>query len=196
VEGRGWIDAEEVVLGDRLRRKDGGWARVLAVEQIVLAAPQMVYNFTVAGAHTYFVLEVGVLVHNCLPTRPNGYTGPPGGYKNVRRYDDPPTYGREGTPFNKSKPGEYIYVIDKSGEILVGPKSLKHPQLVDGDNVYGAGRIEIHSDGKMTIDAISGHYIQSQVSMQNLVPGRKFRDYMKKLLTEKYSVDTSTLRRK
>jgi hypothetical protein len=37
---------------------------VLAIERIKLAEPEPVYNFTVKGPHTYFVLEVGVLVHN------------------------------------------------------------------------------------------------------------------------------------
>lgn len=65
VEGKGWVKAEALALGDRLRRADGGWAKVLALERVTLAAPQMVYNLTVRGIHTYFVLEVGVLVHNC-----------------------------------------------------------------------------------------------------------------------------------
>ncbi|MCP4707289.1 MAG: hypothetical protein GY869_01575, partial [Planctomycetes bacterium] len=65
VAGRGWVKAEDVALGDRLRRKDGEWATVLGVERVVLDELVMVYNFTVAGVHTYFVLEVGVLVHNC-----------------------------------------------------------------------------------------------------------------------------------
>jgi hypothetical protein len=45
---------------------------VLAVERVELDEPELVYNFTVKGPHTYFVLEVGVLVHNpkrvCAPT--------------------------------------------------------------------------------------------------------------------------------
>ncbi len=65
IEGRGWVNAEDVAVGDSLRRKDGGFAQVLAIERVVLDAPEMVYNFTVKGVHTYFVLEVGVLVHNC-----------------------------------------------------------------------------------------------------------------------------------
>ncbi|MCP4370246.1 MAG: hypothetical protein GY797_19350, partial [Deltaproteobacteria bacterium] len=60
--------AENLSIGDRLRRSDGGMARVLAIERIALDDAQLVYNFTVRGLHTYFVLEVGVLVHNidCL----------------------------------------------------------------------------------------------------------------------------------
>ena len=65
VEGKGWIWAENLAVGDRLRRADGGTAKVLAIERIELATPAVVYNFTVKGPHTYFVLDVGVLVHNC-----------------------------------------------------------------------------------------------------------------------------------
>jgi hypothetical protein len=57
IEGKGWLKAEAVTAGDRLRRIDGGWAAVLAIERVVLDTP--------VGVHTYFVLEVGVLVHNC-----------------------------------------------------------------------------------------------------------------------------------
>jgi hypothetical protein len=64
VEGKGWLGAENLAIGDRLRRADGGWAKVLAVERVRLAEPKQVYNFTVKGPHTYFVLEAGVLVHN------------------------------------------------------------------------------------------------------------------------------------
>ncbi|MCP4374542.1 MAG: hypothetical protein GY797_41530 [Deltaproteobacteria bacterium] len=38
---------------------------MLAIERVELDGPEVVYNFTVKGPHTYFVLEVGVLVHNC-----------------------------------------------------------------------------------------------------------------------------------
>ncbi|MCP4370963.1 MAG: hypothetical protein GY797_23040, partial [Deltaproteobacteria bacterium] len=64
IEGQGWLNAENLSIGDRLRRSDGGMARVLAIERIVLDEARLVYNFTVKGPHTYFVLEVGVLVHN------------------------------------------------------------------------------------------------------------------------------------
>jgi RHS repeat-associated protein len=70
VEGKGWLLAENLEVGDRLRRVDGGVAKVLAIERVKLDEPQLVYNFTVKGPHTYFVLDVGVLVHNtkCLDT--------------------------------------------------------------------------------------------------------------------------------
>ena len=67
VEGKGWLWAENLSIGDRLRRADGGMAKVLAIERVALDEPEVVYNFTVKGPHTYFVLETGVLVHNASP---------------------------------------------------------------------------------------------------------------------------------
>ena len=64
VEGKGWLWAENLSIGDRLRRADGGMAKVLAIERRELDEAQVVYNFTVKGPHTYFVLEAGVLVSN------------------------------------------------------------------------------------------------------------------------------------
>ncbi len=40
VDGRGWVEAEDVVLGDRLRRRDGEWASVLAVERVARSDTQ------------------------------------------------------------------------------------------------------------------------------------------------------------
>lgn len=64
VEEKGWIWAENLEAGDELQTAEGGWAMVVSVEHVHLDEPEQVYNFTVKGPHTYFVLEVGVLVHN------------------------------------------------------------------------------------------------------------------------------------
>lgn len=80
VEGRGWVLAENLGLGERLRRADGGMAKVLSIDQLESESPQSVYNFTVEGAHTYFVLDEEVLVHNVgkhcgnyAPAKESGY---------------------------------------------------------------------------------------------------------------------------
>ncbi|MCB0032698.1 MAG: hypothetical protein KDE51_01660, partial [Anaerolineales bacterium] len=65
VEGDGWLHANNLEAGDRLRLADGGMAKVLAIDQPDLDVPTSVYNFTVRGPHTYFVLETKLLVHNC-----------------------------------------------------------------------------------------------------------------------------------
>ncbi len=42
VEGKGWLWAENLAIGDRLRRADGGMAKVLAVERVELDTPVVV----------------------------------------------------------------------------------------------------------------------------------------------------------
>jgi len=64
VEDEGWLLAENVEEGGRLRRADGGMATVLSIEREQLDEPESIYNFTVRGLHTYFVLDAEVLVHN------------------------------------------------------------------------------------------------------------------------------------
>ncbi|MCP4286022.1 MAG: hypothetical protein GY792_16460, partial [Gammaproteobacteria bacterium] len=57
IEGQGWLNAENLSIGDRLRRADGGMARVLAIERVTLDEPQLVYNFTVKGPRAAHVLR-------------------------------------------------------------------------------------------------------------------------------------------
>ncbi len=133
IEGRGWVAAEDVAVGDSLRRKDGGFAQVLSIERVILDEPEWVYNFTVRGLHTYFVLEAEVLVHNCggrVPLK-DGADELPEGTKWVDINDVTPTHE---VNFNKktsivayrdiNKNGfdpktPIILVRDKGGELLV-----------------------------------------------------------------------------
>lgn len=61
-EGTGWVPAEALEAGMRVRRADGGFGLVhaLALEH----EPRVMYNLTVAGAHTFFVGDGQWLVHN------------------------------------------------------------------------------------------------------------------------------------
>jgi hypothetical protein len=62
VEGEGWLPARELWVGAKLLTKDG---KAVKVEYIGKREGEFrVYNFEVANAHTYFVGESGVLVHN------------------------------------------------------------------------------------------------------------------------------------
>ena len=58
-----------------------------------------------------------------------------------------------------------------------------HPDLVDGENVYGAGQIQIDANGNIiSIDDFSGHYYPRDPA----VPfGRTFFPYLKHLLQDK-----------
>ncbi len=64
VEGAGWVPAGELLLGDRVRSADGAGV----VEALVsVASPQVMYNLTVAEAHTFYVGDGQWLVHNACP---------------------------------------------------------------------------------------------------------------------------------
>jgi len=62
VVGKGWTLAEQLQLGDSVQQADGtsGTVNAVRAEQ----RPQVMYNLTVAIAHTYFVGEGAWLVHN------------------------------------------------------------------------------------------------------------------------------------
>lgn len=69
VIGAGWTAAGELRRGSALLTKDGVVVHVDSVER--REGKFKVYNFEVAGTHTYYVSSLGVLVHNhCQPPRP------------------------------------------------------------------------------------------------------------------------------
>ena len=64
VEGKGWVFADELQVGDELQRADGSNLTIDKVEFVKLDEPITVYNFTVADYHTYYVTDLGIWVHN------------------------------------------------------------------------------------------------------------------------------------
>uniref|UniRef100_UPI00035C38E8 polymorphic toxin-type HINT domain-containing protein n=1 Tax=Paenibacillus massiliensis TaxID=225917 RepID=UPI00035C38E8 len=64
VEGKGWIFADELQVGDKLQKADGSNLKIDKVEFLKLDKPITVYNFTVADYHTYYVTDIGIWVHN------------------------------------------------------------------------------------------------------------------------------------
>jgi hypothetical protein len=131
-----------------------------------------------------------------LTARP-GYTGPANGY--VNNIPDDLQKGKSyktlkdvmANPEVRMLIGEggiiyaakYIYVITKDGEIRLGSyRTHHHPDLVDGENVYGAGQIFFDAQGNITgIDDHSGHYFPRDGS----IFGSGFFDYMQYLLNQK-----------
>jgi hypothetical protein len=57
-----WVTAGDLQMGDEVRRADGSYGIVEAVEFVHQS--QSMYNLTVADAHTYFVGDGQWLVHN------------------------------------------------------------------------------------------------------------------------------------
>ena len=62
----GWVEAKDLVVGSLLQTEDG---RIVDVDRVEKReGPFEVYNFNVEGIPTYFVSELGILVHNtCNP---------------------------------------------------------------------------------------------------------------------------------
>ncbi|MDD6071895.1 MAG: polymorphic toxin-type HINT domain-containing protein, partial [Clostridiales bacterium] len=71
VEGIGFVSAGELKAGDAIRTSDGKNLPILKVEIEKLEEPVLVYNFEVEDFHTYYVSELGVLVHNMCMVRPS-----------------------------------------------------------------------------------------------------------------------------
>ena len=73
VEGYGFKPAGELQPGDKVKLLDGTCATVEKIAIEYLEQPVYVYNFEVEDVHTYYVSNIGVLVHNdCAPTPSEG----------------------------------------------------------------------------------------------------------------------------
>ena len=64
VKGKGWVDASNLAPNDIVYTKDWNTATIQSVSLLELDEPVEVFNFEVEDCHTYFVGELGVLVHN------------------------------------------------------------------------------------------------------------------------------------
>nr|WP_157529004.1 PA14 domain-containing protein [Kibdelosporangium sp. MJ126-NF4] len=70
VEGRGWVDSDDIRVGDTVRGQQGaGAVTVTSIDDRGEVADQTVYNLTVNSIHTYYVTAgaAPVLVHNKPP---------------------------------------------------------------------------------------------------------------------------------
>ncbi len=64
VIGKGWVEAEDLVVGDQLRMANGETIKVEAITIEKLKTQVKVYNFEVEDWHVYYVSNLEVLVHN------------------------------------------------------------------------------------------------------------------------------------
>ncbi len=64
VIGKGWTEAIEVEIGDKVLLQDGTTSEITNKTVEELKEPVKVYNFTVNEFHTYFVGNNSILVHN------------------------------------------------------------------------------------------------------------------------------------
>lgn len=71
MQGKGWVVAKELVVGDRLKLFDGNEASIDEISTEEFDKPVKVYNFEVEDFHTYYVGSCCILVHNtCVPKSP------------------------------------------------------------------------------------------------------------------------------
>ncbi|MGG1644382.1 polymorphic toxin-type HINT domain-containing protein, partial [Paenibacillus sp. NRS-1782] len=64
VEGKGWVLAADLQVGDKLQQSNGNTLAIDNIENVKHDEMVKVYNFTVADFHTYFVSDLGIWVHN------------------------------------------------------------------------------------------------------------------------------------
>ena len=81
---KGWTDAVQLRAGDILVLVNGEYVVVEKVQHEILESPINVYNFQVAGDHTYYVSYIGVLVHNAC-RNPYGKKGGPAHQEVIQR---------------------------------------------------------------------------------------------------------------
>jgi hypothetical protein len=100
IEGQGWVPAEKLKDGDRLRRIDGGGALVLSVST---DADQVdTFNVEVEELHNYFVGQRGVLVHNQSKLKGGESPAAQRGREAHKNYEN--ALGKDSYEFNKALP--------------------------------------------------------------------------------------------
>jgi len=64
VDGKGWVLAVNLKVGDKLVQSNGNHLEIDNIEIVHHDEKVKVYNFTVDDFHTYFVSDLGIWVHN------------------------------------------------------------------------------------------------------------------------------------
>ncbi|WP_374021045.1 polymorphic toxin-type HINT domain-containing protein [Paenibacillus thiaminolyticus] len=64
VEGKGWVLAADLQVGDKLQQSNGNTLTIDNIKIVKHDELVKVYNFTVADFHTYYVSSLGIWVHN------------------------------------------------------------------------------------------------------------------------------------
>lgn len=124
MEGEGWVDAEDLQVGDDIRNADGETGEVESIE--FEQTSQEMYNLTVDEAHTFFVGDGQWLVHNagaCTLYNPltdsdalmdfaNRAKTYHEGKRRISLHDDWQRIAREGLG-----EGEELYIFTRDGRI-------------------------------------------------------------------------------
>jgi hypothetical protein len=153
---QGWVAAGELWAGAQVKKADGSWGQVESKK--IALGPKVMYNLTVARAHTFFVGQQRWLVHNgCMPY--GGKGSPKTVYPN-----DPNVIAKypEGVNFNKEGYPDFSpYATDSVKIDMQGDRS----DAINGD--FGKANAAAGYDS--TPDGYTWHHHQDRETMQ-LVP--------------------------
>lgn len=134
MEGEGWVDAENLEIGDDIRRADGTTGAVEAIE--FEETTQEMYNLTVGTAHTFYMGEGQWLVHNACD-----FGNLDEIYQAAVQYPNA-KYAVLGHGIHPSVAHKYSY---QSYEILAANKKYTHLNLFDYDGFmkyYGPNKVK------------------------------------------------------
>jgi hypothetical protein len=172
---KGWVEAKDLVVGSLVQTEDG---RIIDVDRVDKREGDFtVYNFKVEGFHTYFVSDLGVLVHNAgCGEFPNLY--PEDFPTPIPRYEiffDGDKWRYKSPNGNIRTPnGQYNFVVQE-GQVYITREKFGlggHVDLAGGSNVDFAGQIRFGSNpsnrGQIKFwNNASGHYQPNAASATN-----------------------------
>ena len=141
VEGVGFVSAGELKAGDIIRTSKGKNLPIDKIEIEELDEPVLVYNFEVEDFHTYYVSDLGVLVHNiCGDTTGGGKVGEGG--KTSTGY----TYWSKSIQFDGNK----VYQRNDLFDPMQVSSWKRNGKTITGTNIerMAAGNAPIGYDGK------------------------------------------------
>jgi len=134
VEGKGWIEAKDILAQDVLVNIDSKLTVTKAVGIKKLDKPTKVYNIRVNDWHTYYITKSSILVHNAGPD-----CGPPddvkiSDLKRVPNYVIEQLGGEDYTSGAKAqggKSGANLYWNPRTGDVYSLVNGSSYPQYVD-----------------------------------------------------------------
>jgi RHS repeat-associated protein len=193
VPNLGWVAAKDLHAGSLLQTKYESWLDVDKVEKH--GGLTTVYNFEVQGFHTYFVSDLGLLVHNTckidslygdlrdpIPNRNSYQEGHP--YAGIKDFEigsngkvivNPELQiirpGGKAAPLQDGK--NYLWVIDESGNLRIGveaPITPGSPNALGHPTLVEGGKArvggEIRYEDGWYVNDNSGRYSKGRTREQ------------------------------
>ncbi|MGW2825072.1 ricin-type beta-trefoil lectin domain protein [Streptomyces sp. NPDC001443] len=154
VTGRGWTLVSDLRAGDSLRAPDGNLRTVAAVPDRADSTPRTVYDLTVSGLHTFYVVAGGapVLVHNC-----NDLVGDAAAFPGLAHALDEHTAGA-GVGFVTSRARATEIAIEKGGPNGVFTDLDTAQKVVDHALAGKAGEIQKWLRGTQREKVLTGTF--------------------------------------